>query len=395
MEETRLTDDGDQVPEGTANPRKGGSVADMQGTIDRFHSLGGLTGRSESLSEKTGFRPPTDDEVKNLAKSVAVAARQDPWTFRVLGKVTQEKAIHTHLFDALAAIHQLGRDAKLSLPQRGVLEAIILLTGRPVLFVKNDTFDVPKGVWELLGPYRLDMSDAIKSVGRLAIPSHGIPYSGTGFVVGKDLIMTNTHVIYPYYVSADETRTEDEFGKWKLSSGVKMTIDFKQEFGSADKSEFEIKDVVGIHTDKSIDMALLRVNAIGINSQPLPKPLRIQNSTDYVTEQNMIYVVGYPGADTERNNPDEMHRIFDGVYEKKRLAPGRITSVNNGEKKISHDCSTLGGNSGSCVIDLSTNSVIGLHFEGEYLKSNTAVLLPELANDVFLSMVNFKEGRDG
>jgi V8-like Glu-specific endopeptidase len=356
---------------------------DIGWSTDWFYARGGLTGRSESLSEGTGIRLPTPDETHSLAKRIAAAASADPWSFRVLEGVRHEKAIHDELLNAFAAIHQDGREAKLSFSQRGVLEAIVLLSGRPALFVRNDTFDVPDGFWELLAPYRPDMSSAIKAVGRLAVPSHSIPYVGTGFVVGKDLIMTNRHVIHPYFVSKCES------GKWKLSSGVRMTIDFKQEFGSAEISEFEITDVVGIHSDVSIDLALLKVNSIGTNSQPLPPPARIQKSTGYVAKTNLICVVGYPGADTERNDPNEMHRIFGGVYEKKRLAPGRVTSVNNAEKIISHDCSTLGGSSGSCVIDLPTNSVIGLHFQGQYLKSNTAMLLPELASDGLLSGITF------
>ena len=48
---------------------------------------------------------------------------------------------------------------------------------------------------------------------------------------------------------------------------------------------------------------------------------------------------------------------------------------------ITHDCSTLGGNSGSAVIDLATGHVIGLHFAGAYLKANYAVASFDLAAD--------------
>ena len=54
------------------------------------------------------------------------------------------------------------------------------------------------------------------------------------------------------------------------------------------------------------------------------------------------------------------------------------------EKLFKHDCSTLGGNSGSSVIDLETNQVIGLHFGGRYLQGNSAVALWELTNDRLL-----------
>ena len=48
---------------------------------------------------------------------------------------------------------------------------------------------------------------------------------------------------------------------------------------------------------------------------------------------------------------------------------------------MTHDSSTLGGNSGSAVIDVATGTVIGLHFAGEYLKANYAVPTYELARD--------------
>jgi V8-like Glu-specific endopeptidase len=49
-----------------------------------------------------------------------------------------------------------------------------------------------------------------------------------------------------------------------------------------------------------------------------------------------------------------------------------------------HDASTLGGNSGSAVIDLETNQVIALHFGGAYLRYNQSVALWPLADDPLL-----------
>jgi V8-like Glu-specific endopeptidase len=56
-----------------------------------------------------------------------------------------------------------------------------------------------------------------------------------------------------------------------------------------------------------------------------------------------------------------------------------------------HDASTLGGNSGSCVVDLDSNQVIGLHFAGRYMQYNEAVALWRLADDPLLARagVNF------
>lgn len=48
---------------------------------------------------------------------------------------------------------------------------------------------------------------------------------------------------------------------------------------------------------------------------------------------------------------------------------------------LKHDCSTLGGNAGSCVVDLETNQVTGLHFAAERLEAGFAVVLSKLQND--------------
>ena len=61
------------------------------------------------------------------------------------------------------------------------------------------------------------------------------------------------------------------------------------------------------------------------------------------------------------------------------------------EDVIFHDASTLGGNSGSCVVDLDSGRVIGLHFAGQYMQYNEAVALWRLADDPLLvrAGVNF------
>ena len=48
---------------------------------------------------------------------------------------------------------------------------------------------------------------------------------------------------------------------------------------------------------------------------------------------------------------------------------------------LTHDASTLGGNSGSALIDPSTGFVLGLHFGGRYLERNYAVPARALAED--------------
>ena len=66
-----------------------------------------------------------------------------------------------------------------------------------------------------------------------------------------------------------------------------------------------------------------------------------------------------------------MQSIFGDVYDKKRLAPGQVTEAR--PDVVLHDCSTLGGNSGSVVVDLATGEAVGLHFAGRFLETNYAI----------------------
>ena len=43
------------------------------------------------------------------------------------------------------------------------------------------------------------------------------------------------------------------------------------------------------------------------------------------------------------------------------------------QTRVWHNCTTLGGNSGSVVLDLDKGNAIGLHFSGSFLATNYAV----------------------
>ena len=62
-----------------------------------------------------------------------------------------------------------------------------------------------------------------------------------------------------------------------------------------------------------------------------------------------------------------------------------------------HDCSTLGGNSGSAVIDLDTGEVLALHFGGLYHEKNYCVPAFELSRDdrVIATGIQFAGGAGG
>ncbi|MFX0065604.1 MAG: trypsin-like peptidase domain-containing protein [Candidatus Hermodarchaeota archaeon] len=97
-------------------------------------------------------------------------------------------------------------------------------------------------------------------------------------------------------------------------------------------------------------------------------------------EERLAFTVGYPAFD-DRSDIEVQMRIFKGIFNVKRFAPGKIRSIFTYEEKyqfIDHDCTTLGGNSGSCVVDMETATVVGLHFGGLYLEYNLAIPIWEI-----------------
>ena len=256
------------------------------------------------------------------------------------------------------------------------LEAIVLPRNRPAVFVRGDSYDDLDGPWANLNDdvIKKRIAPLLPLIGRVEVPSSPIlPYAGTGFVVGRGLIATNRHVAQLF------------------SQGIGLTIryragdaaiDFKRQIDAPDDESaafLSVRAVEMIHP--YWDMALLRVDDL-----PTDRMLRLSlKSPEELLDHNVV-VIGYPARD-ERNDVALQDRIFNKVYNVKRLQPGviraraRVQSFENAVNALTHDASTLGGNSGSAVIEVDTGEVVALHFAGEYLKANYAVPMHELARD--------------
>jgi endonuclease G len=282
----------------------------------------------------------------------------------------------------------MSRQESIDLLEMDAFEAIILPEGRPALDVENDTFAAPLSPWQHLdtsGPRRR-IEDALPSIGRIEIPEHAqLPYAGTGFIVGDGLIMTNRHVASLF------ARGLGARGLTFHAGLERVQVDFKRELMPRPPAPLRITEVVMVHP--FWDMALLRVDGLGQR-----KALVLEALDPAELGNRDVVVVGYPAFDS-RNDFALQNRIFRGVFQVKRLQPGRLTgrrattSFGNQVRAMTHDSSTLGGNSGSAVIDVETGKVIGLHFGGAYLDTNYGVPAFELKRDprVVDAGVNFTD----
>ena len=254
---------------------------------------------------------------------------------------------------------------------RQSLRNIVLRVGRPVLAIvggvpRLEFTDSESQVWRA----RLQASGdrlrrAAQAVGRIDVV--GLPpyqYVGTGWLVEKDLIATNRHVARMF---GRRSRGRFVFKQGAGAKPIDASIDFLEEAGRPDRLECPIVEILHIEEDDGPDFAVLRVDAS--RGQALSAPIPLAASAARVDQQ--VAVIGYPARDSRVPDDQLMQSIFGNVYEKKRLAPGQVTRAQS--DVLLHDCSTLGGNSGSVVLDLVSGEAVGLHFSGRFLDANFAV----------------------
>ena len=260
-----------------------------------------------------------------------------------------------------------GLEADVSLQD----EAIIRKYGRPVLYIQDDKIQEPVlPLWkERLSKARENLERVIPSIGRVELRGHPrYPWVGTGWLVAPRVIVTNRHVAVTFGRHTDKGF---QFRLDPVGKRIRARIDFYQEYERAHESEFQVKEILHIEAEEEgrPDIAFLRVATRDQDDRELPMPVTLVEN-DPQPDQ-VVGAVGYAAWDGERNDRVVMDRIFDGVYEVKRLHPGEIMETQ--ALYVNHDCSTLGGNSGSVVLDFATGDAVALHYAGRYENRNYAV----------------------
>jgi hypothetical protein len=303
-----------------------------------------------------------------------------------------------------------GPAADLSVAERFGIEAVIHADGsRPVFFIRNGNVDrtgVEAGKWdEALDSRIRAIREVLPAVGRIGSRQSRFSYSGTGFLVGDRLVVTNRHVLQAIAVQGTD-------GKWSLYQDT--TIDFLGEIDNPAMQSFKVREVVFAGPEpilgldpKRLDVALLKIEPL-ITGATLPNPVALSSKTGPVSSRRDLYVVGFPAAaDLYYGSGDPavgtefasvLSSLFRDEFGVKRLAPGQIDAgigtVDDGGKQwaFEHDASTLAGNSGSMVTDFADGSTaIGLHFGGGPRRENYAHAVAMLKSELAKFGVRYAE----
>ncbi|MBD0295712.1 MAG: trypsin-like peptidase domain-containing protein, partial [Flavisolibacter sp.] len=256
---------------------------------------------------------------------------------------------------------------------RVAVERVIVATAgaRPVVKILNDQVttqflgkNTENSPWkDVILAVGERLNQVIPSVGRIELNNGEAQWVGTGWMIDEGIIVTNAHVA-EIFAEPHTPTSSFVFKPGLLGESVSARIDFLEEESRPYSIEHPITSVLWIASAEETDVAFLKVER-GATSPPLPKPVDL---ADAIEEGAAVAAIGYPARDPSIRDQDLVISIFgDEVYEKKRLSPGRIKSV--GAERFEHDCSTLGGSSGSLVIDLKTGKAVGLH-QGGYLNDS-------------------------
>ena len=262
------------------------------------------------------------------------------------------------------------------------LEAIIERFTRPVYLVQDSKFGPPPDdfvdsdlIAARLEAARGVIEPAIPSVGRIDVANHRMAWVGTGWVVAPNVVATNRHVAEEFARAANG---HFEFRQNFEGQRVRATLDWRREHQRPSSLRFRVREIVWIEPEPSVDVALLRIADEGEEGEEQPPALELSPDADLEAGLGRsVGVLGYPARDS-RNDFTDQQRIFDGIYNVKRLAPGNVIAI-RGDGLLEHDATTLGGNSGSAVIDLETGKAIAIHFGGIERRENYAVQATRLA----------------
>lgn len=222
----------------------------------------------------------------------------------------------------------------------------------------------------LSGPYSI-LKQAYLATGRIGYAQVGIPSAedyafGTGFLVSDCHVVTNRHV-------------HGLYGHYLLDKSDPGGIEFIAEKGK-DASDFVPFNGEPPQLLPELDIAIYTLARPVTNRTPIAlKPMETE-----ALDGRDVVVIGYP--DTHTPEKAEVLAVVedDPVFAVKRLSQGQIfrhstdidtpygveTSVSESKTSaflmpaICHNASTMGGNSGSPLLDIKNGQLLGVHFKG-------------------------------
>jgi V8-like Glu-specific endopeptidase len=197
------------------------------------------------------------------------------------------------------------------------------------------------------------MAEIGRRICRVQYPLHLSIGGGTGFLVARDLVLTNYHVIENHAsAQLDSAKIECLFD-YAVGSGsstaVKLAAGKEWLVDSSRYSPHDPGDIGGVPDAEHLDYALLRLErAIG----------------DEIVDGKQR---GWIALDSTKPVPDTKAILFIGQHPQLsplKLAVGAVLKPNGNGTRVLYDTNTEKGSSGSPCLDVGLNAVL-LHHAGD------------------------------
>lgn len=309
---------------------------------------------------------------------------------------------------ARMAVELLDEPEKLVTKKEGLVDlGIIEWLLRPAMRIKDGLLDqVSAGPWQSLPVNLIEASS--QAVCRLDVAVEGYDetvHIGTGFIVGqdaqgRDLVMTNAHVLEGAL----------QYG-WTTTGSVMFGCDFARYEPENVNKLIPLSEEYKLHPEYDLAILYMEIGE-GDKSAGRHTNLTISAEPPDPAIGFKLGVLGHPSFNS-RLDPFPKYYGFGDEFGVKRFSPGKIRALEKRRWRgkdvniLLHDAATLSGSSGSCILDLLSMKVLGLHFGGwpmpkrlvarengteiiaELFLANGAVPLWTLHNDPLLEEISF------
>jgi S1-C subfamily serine protease len=315
-----------------------------------------MSNGSDDFNYEESLRRRIDRALKKDAEAIKKTLN------RVRAIVGDQKAIEQDE-QANTALEMLREGEVPSPAQLAALEMVVRMMRPAPLFEKGELKPLPQNaaaVFDEWPQFQVEIKPYFRSIGRIdrvslvELPDPTSNTVGTGFVVSyeRDLLVTNKHVL-----------NELSSGSFRLEKGQGV-VNFQVEYNTI--PEPKPVNIIGVEdVSKTLDIALLKLEkTVSTDGRKA-----IQFNLEPAADDLPVVAVGYPCNDGR--NPLFVNALFGERFGVKRAAPGLIVASNNDFHF--HDCSTLGGNSGSPLLSMKDASLVGLHHEGKFTFRNEAI----------------------
>lgn len=259
---------------------------------------------------------------------------------------------------------------------RGLVLETIVREGRPAIPILENRISFQNAIVDAaaetivkrLRETAAVIETVIPLVGRVDVDNFptSLSFVGTAWLVDSNIAVTNRHVA--------ELIARNNDGKFKFRPGrlgeeMRVSVDYRHEMGLDGKNSVRVLRVVWIEPEPGPDIAFIELER---RTDGTVKPSISLAEQDAAPDSEVV-VIGYPARAPAHIIPNQqwMDQIYGSTYDVKRVAPGLAGAVSRGW--ATHDCTTLGGNSGSVVINMDKGEAVALHFAGLYMIENYAV----------------------